>query len=132
MQIKFSSKYKPLFDILKGKYPEVDTVILTGGRGCFVADTKIQTQDGESSISDIKKGDIVYSYNEKTKKKELKKVTNTFIYDNKKLYSIKLKNGTNIKVTGNHKFYHNGCWVKIKDLLYLWYGNMETNTEMGG
>lgn len=33
MKIKFSKKYKPLFDILKGKHPEVDTVILTGGRG---------------------------------------------------------------------------------------------------
>jgi len=33
MQIKFSKKYKPLFEILSGKYPEVDTVIITGGRG---------------------------------------------------------------------------------------------------
>jgi len=33
MQIKFSKKYKPLFEILNGKYPEVDTVIITGGRG---------------------------------------------------------------------------------------------------
>ena len=33
MKIKFSKKYKPLFEILNGKYPEVDTVIITGGRG---------------------------------------------------------------------------------------------------
>lgn len=33
MKIKFAKKYKPLFDILNGKHPEVDTVILTGGRG---------------------------------------------------------------------------------------------------
>lgn len=33
MKIKFSKKYKPLFDILRGKHPEVDTVLLTGGRG---------------------------------------------------------------------------------------------------
>jgi phage terminase large subunit len=31
--IKFSKKYKQLFDLLKGKHPEVDTVIITGGRG---------------------------------------------------------------------------------------------------
>jgi len=31
--MKFSKKYKPLFALLKGEYPEVDTVILTGGRG---------------------------------------------------------------------------------------------------
>ncbi|MCY7291337.1 MAG: phage terminase large subunit [Ferruginibacter sp.] len=33
MNIKFSNKYKVLFEIMSGKYPEVDTVILTGGRG---------------------------------------------------------------------------------------------------
>jgi len=33
MQIKFSKKYKVLFEILQGKHPEVDTVIITGGRG---------------------------------------------------------------------------------------------------
>ena len=33
MKIKFSKKYKPLFDILRGKHPEVDTILLTGGRG---------------------------------------------------------------------------------------------------
>ena len=33
MKIKFSKKYKPLFDILQGKNPEVDTIIITGGRG---------------------------------------------------------------------------------------------------
>jgi len=33
MQIKFSKKYKPLFEILQGKHPEVDTIIITGGRG---------------------------------------------------------------------------------------------------
>jgi len=33
MNIDFSKKYQPLFQILQGKHPEVDTVILTGGRG---------------------------------------------------------------------------------------------------
>lgn len=31
--IKFSKKYRPLFDLLDGKHSEVDTVIMTGGRG---------------------------------------------------------------------------------------------------
>ena len=31
--ISFSPKYKPLFKLLNGDYPEVDTVIITGGRG---------------------------------------------------------------------------------------------------
>ncbi len=32
-EIVFSSKYYPLFELLQGKHPEVDTVLLTGGRG---------------------------------------------------------------------------------------------------
>jgi len=31
--IKYSKKYKPLFELLQGKHPEVDTIVLTGGRG---------------------------------------------------------------------------------------------------
>lgn len=31
--MKFSKKYKPLFQLLKGEHKEVDTVIITGGRG---------------------------------------------------------------------------------------------------
>lgn len=31
--IKFSKKYKPLFELLRGGHNEVDTVIITGGRG---------------------------------------------------------------------------------------------------
>ena len=48
--MKISKKYKPLFDLLFDKHPEVDTVILTGGRlsakshsvGVFSAESFIQ------------------------------------------------------------------------------------------
>jgi len=33
MRIKFNKKYKLLFELLQGLHPEVDTVIVTGGRG---------------------------------------------------------------------------------------------------
>lgn len=33
MSIKFSHKYQPLFELLEGSHPQVDTVIITGGRG---------------------------------------------------------------------------------------------------
>ncbi len=32
-EIVFSKKYKPIFELLDGKHEEVDTVIITGGRG---------------------------------------------------------------------------------------------------
>ena len=43
--IKFNKKFKPLFDLLNGIYPNVDTVLVSGGRdssktftiGCWVA-----------------------------------------------------------------------------------------------
>lgn len=48
--IKFSPKYKPLFQLLKNKYPQVDTVLVSGGRdsgktfgiGCFVGTASFQ------------------------------------------------------------------------------------------
>lgn len=32
MEIKFSKKYQNLFKLLENNYPEVDTVVITGGR----------------------------------------------------------------------------------------------------
>ena len=101
--------------------------IITGGRGCFCSKQLVQTKKGAIPISIIKKGDIILSFNEKTKRKEYKKVLNTYVYDNDKIINIKLKNGTEIKVTENHKFYHDGGWVSVKDLLFLYYGKMEEN-----
>ena len=31
-EIEIHPKYKPLYELLQGKHPEVDTVIITGGR----------------------------------------------------------------------------------------------------
>ena len=44
MIIDFSEKYEPLFELLENKYPEVEIVLISGGRdsgktfgvGCFV------------------------------------------------------------------------------------------------
>jgi len=38
-----------------------------GGGGCFVAGTLVSTINGYKKIEEIQKGDIVLSYNEKTK-----------------------------------------------------------------
>lgn len=32
-EITIASKFQPLFELLKGQHPEIDTVVLTGGRG---------------------------------------------------------------------------------------------------
>ena len=51
---------------------------------CFIEGTLILTLIGLVKIEDIKVGDEVYSYNEETNKKELKKVKR--IFRNKKYY----------------------------------------------
>ena len=119
-------KYKPLVDA-----PEnVRYFIITGGRGCFCGKQLIQTDVGVKPISEIKKGDKVLSYNEATKKTEYKRVANTFKYDNDKIVRIRLKNGIEIKVTEDHKFYYKNRWVSVKDLLSLFYGTMEKDREI--
>lgn len=105
--------------------------ILYGGRGCFLYDQKIKTNNGVKYISIIKDGDIVESYNETTGSIEYKKVINTFEYDSSNYIEIELKNGSVIKCTPNHKFLHNGDWIPISQLLKKYgYDNMEGDTEV--
>jgi intein/homing endonuclease len=121
--VKINDKYQHLFELPK----EVRYYIITGGRGCFSSNQNVVTDKGIKNISDIKNGEKVLSYNHEKKITEYKEVINTFKYDNEKLIRIKLKNGSYINVTENHKFFNRGEYISIKDLLSLWYGNMEKN-----
>lgn len=56
--IEISSKYKPLFRLLEGENPDVDTVIITGGRGS----AKSYTVSAFSLIANVTKGyDVLYT-----------------------------------------------------------------------
>jgi len=97
-----------------------------GGMGCFVKDTLVLC-DGlkYKKIQKIQKNEKVYSYNEKTKQIELKKVLQTHRYDTEKtttLISFYLKGGEVIKCTGNHEFYIDGMWVSAQKIVQrkLW------------
>lgn len=122
--IKINEKYRKLWE------NNTRYFVVTGGRGCFQKDQSILTINGKKKISDIVIGDVILSYNEEKKINEFKKVINTFEYENDEILTIQLKNGSQIKVTKNHKFFYNNRWVSVKDLLYLWYGNMEKNTRI--
>lgn len=93
--------------------------VLWGGAGCFASDQRIVTNDGSKPIADIRKGDLVISYNHDTKQNELKEVKTLFEYQTHadRLIEIKMKDGTIIQVTENHKFFFGGSYVKIKDIL---------------
>lgn len=85
---------------------------------CFVAGTKVLTENGLMNIEDIKKGMFVYSKNLVTGQIELKKVTETF-------ENIAIKNMATITINGNdvvstdgHKYYViDKGWTKAKELL---------------
>tara|TARA_Y100000310_G_scaffold334233_1_gene413532 strand:+ start:61060 stop:64461 length:3402 start_codon:yes stop_codon:yes gene_type:complete len=88
---------------------------------CFTPDTDILTDQGIKKITEIKKGDLVYSLNPKTRKTELNKVTRTFKYPYKgKVISIQSKN-VDFIVTPNHRFFvkvgKKYQWFEAQELL---------------
>jgi len=105
-------------------------VINQGGTSCFNGNQLVVTKRGSIPIKDVVIGDIVLSYNEETKQKEWNLVKNLFQFkNNKKTIKVKLKNGSEIIATEDHKFYFEGGWISLKQLLSLKYGNMEKDTK---
>ncbi|SHN07856.1 intein C-terminal splicing region/intein N-terminal splicing region/RHS repeat-associated core domain-containing protein, partial [Chryseobacterium carnipullorum] len=82
---------------------------------CFTEGTLVAVEKGSKKIEDIKEGDLVWSYNEETNKKELKKVVELSRNTSSSLVKISV-NGTEITCTPEHPFYVNGNWVEAKDL----------------
>lgn len=112
------------------------TVICQGGRRCFAPNTVILVKGtpemtNRIEIKDILPGDKVCTFNEKTKRREYKSVTDVHIMANtQRTVRIKLKNGKSITCTEDHEFYFNGRWVAIKKILSLLDGNMENNSRI--
>jgi len=92
---------------------------LTGYPGCFYGGQKVHTKSGVKCIKDIKAGEYVLSHNHKNKVNEWRMVTDTHKFKEHKdrLFEIKLKDGTKIRVTENHEFFNGHKYVKIKDIL---------------
>lgn len=72
---------------------------------CFEENTLVQTYDGDKAIKDIKRGDLVYSYNEKTMMREYKKVLSSQLTNNSaEVLMVSFTNGKYVICTPNHKF----------------------------
>nr|DAQ07295.1 MAG TPA: anaerobic ribonucleoside triphosphate reductase [Caudoviricetes sp.] len=72
---------------------------------CFSGDTEVQTYNGNKKIKDVKEGDLVYSFNEKEHKIELKKViTSKKTIENAKVVRVTFDNGQELTCTPNHPF----------------------------
>lgn len=100
-------------------------IVLEGGSRCFAADTLVVTSEGSKKISEIKKDNLVLTYNESTGKETFNKVLDVmkFTASEKKAVRIKLKNGKEIICTQDHKFFFDGGWLEIKQILSLWNEN---------
>ena len=109
--------YQSLVKLEPEFYKQFDCVITDE---CLHPSTTIIMSDGtKKQIKDVKQGDFVYTYNEKTKEKEIKEVE--YVYKNLSkhdfLYEIELEDGSIIKLTGNHKvLLTNGLYKRVDEL----------------
>jgi hypothetical protein len=88
------------------------------GGGCLVAGTKIQTPDGLTKIENLKIGDYVSTlYGDK-------RVTETFVFNDKEVFELCFDDGTTVKCSGDHKFLVNGEWLTVYNML-----DLDKNTE---
>jgi len=128
MQEKNEKRIRVSNVFLRNLESKTKITVNQGGTRCFHPDTHIVTDKGNVKISDIKQGDFVLSYNESLKINEFKKVVNTFkLNNNKKTIKLKLKNGSVIIATIDHKFYVDGGWRSLNSIIHD-KRNMEKNT----
>jgi hypothetical protein len=83
--------------------------------GCFTAGTQVYTEEGYKNIEDIKVGDKVWAYNDKTGKLELKGVIDTFTRDFKQVYIVHFGDEI-LEATHEHPFFIGGKWLKVDEL----------------
>lgn len=90
-------------------------VIKKADCGCFVAGTLVLTDAGYKKIEEIKKGDIVWAYNDTTGTYAKKKVKNVFEYVRDTIYNIQIGKDT-IRATSDHPFFIGGRWLSVDQL----------------
>lgn len=94
-------------------------LLVTGRPSCFDKNRLVHTSKGVCEISKLNIGDSVLSYNHTKRINEYKRVIDVSINDNHpgKMYKIKMKDGSEIKVTDNHRFFTGSEYLQIKDIL---------------
>jgi hypothetical protein len=87
--------------------------------GCFEKNTLVTLQDGYTkTISNIKVGDLIRSWNIELDKEEVQEVLSTSEHLSRKTWLELQFSDRVIKCTSDHKFYtKNRGWVEAKDLL---------------
>lgn len=107
-----------IFKGLKNNTGEIKSTQGVNIAWCFMAGTKISTLEGLKNIEEIKKNDLVYSYNHQKKCIELKKVLNTFKRKSpEKINILTYDGGKCILCSEQHPFFVKGKgYIKAKNL----------------
>ncbi len=115
--IKGASDSDDSKDILSTILDELVCIIVDE---CFHGDTKVLTPLGYVPIKELKPGDKVINFSEKTKifKEDtvVKKHTNLLKSNSEKMYELTFDTGERIKVTGNHMFLTKSGWTRADQL----------------
>jgi site-specific DNA-cytosine methylase/intein/homing endonuclease len=113
---------KNLGDITKIDYSKLprDIDLITHGSPCFVAGTKILTNEGYKNIENIEVGDIVLTH--KNRFKEVLKIGHN---ENKQLYRLKAQGILETYVTENHPYY-------VRTMHRVWNNNKRSYDRVFG
>ncbi|WP_279638308.1 polymorphic toxin-type HINT domain-containing protein, partial [Leptospira koniambonensis] len=87
-------------------------------KSCFVAGTLVHVPGGYKAIDQIKMGDHVLSWNERTGEYKYKEVSELFVHDVVELFDLEVNGEESFQVTGNHPFWvvDKNAWIEVKDL----------------
>ena len=99
--INFKTKSQTNADIESGKCPKGE------GIGCFIAETKVKTEDGEKNIEDVQEGDYVLAEDPETGEQGYKQVVRTYIHEKTTIVHV-FVGEEEIETTVEHPFYVEG------------------------
>jgi hypothetical protein len=115
------------------EYHEFSEDSIGFSKTCFLAGTKIVLSDGSyKNIEDIRTGDMVKSYDEKTGSIDSRQVTEIFHHSPEEMDDYYLLINNCLRVTPDHRFYSNGRWITAGDLKIgdpLFYTSSEYTVE---
>lgn len=83
---------------------------------CFTGDTLVKTDKALKPINEIRTGDHVYSYNEKSQTFSYETVRNTSKSETNDIIEIATDSTNTVQSTLNHPYYTSNGWIEAKDL----------------
>lgn len=72
---------------------------------CFAAGTLIDTPVGPRPIESLREGDVVWSYDLRTRQRIAAPISRTFVHRNALVRDLRLAGGSTLRVTDEHPFY---------------------------